>query len=175
MKNFDFENDINVNMNDLDGEWIRQPALYTHWSIKYAEALAKKDKIWLVKRVLKARLYKKAKEEAEVTKKKKTDTGIEAEIRSNPAYEEISLKLIEAELVVNKLNAIKWGMVQKSDSLENVSRDDSIGYNMPDGKKELAGQSNNHREDAVKRTNKQSVEQDKEMRKGLKINRGNRK
>jgi hypothetical protein len=164
-----YEEDVAVGKN-LDDEWIRQPGLYANWSIKYAEALARKDRIWLDKKVLVAEQYKKVKSDVEMAGKKITDKGIEAEIRSTPEYREVSAKLIDAEEEVNKLDAVKWAMEQKKKSLENLSRDDSVGYHMSSGYSDPT--SNTDR--AVERKNQQSIEQDVEIRKGLKINRNNR-
>ena len=166
MAELNYEEDVVVGKN-LDDEWIRQPGLYAYWSIKYAEALARKDRIWLDKKVLIAELYKKVKSDAEADGKKITDKGIESEIRSTLEYREVSSKLIDAEEEVNKLDAVKWAMEQKKKSLENLSRDDSVGYHMPNDYSDTK----TNTDMAIERKNKQSVEQDIQVRKNLKINR----
>lgn len=158
MTEVSYEGDVKINQDDMDGEWIKQPALYVYWATKYAEALAVKDRIWLEKRILKANLYKNAKAISEGTGKKITDTGIDAEIRSSPEYKEISLKLIDAEEEVNKLDAIKWALQNKMKALENLSKTDEAGFNMKDSFSE-----------EIKSKVENSIEQDKEARKNLKL------
>ena len=50
-KGYEYEEDLRINPDDLDGEWVKQAALYVYWSTKYAEALAEKSKIDLKRKI----------------------------------------------------------------------------------------------------------------------------
>lgn len=159
---FDYKNDVAIDQNDLDSEWIKQAGLYAHWAGLYAKALAKKDLVWLEKKILKAQLYKKFKLESETSGKKPTENAVDAEVHSSDEYKEVSNRLIDEEEIVNILDSIKWAMEQKKKALENLSRDQGKAYNMPDG------YSRDRREDAIERKNQESEKIDREQRKQIK-------
>jgi hypothetical protein len=132
---FDYKQDVQVNENDLDGEWIRQAALYANWAVQYARELRLKDIIWLKKKVLKATLYNKYRLKLTDNDKAPTDTRVDASVRADPEYEKVSLELIDAEARVNELDAIKWAMEHKKKSLDRLSENQDKAANMPDGYK----------------------------------------
>ncbi len=147
MEAFDYKQDVEVNENDLDGEWIRQAALYANWAVQYAKELRLKDIVWLRKKVLKATLYNKYREELTINDKAPTDTRVDSAIHADPSYEKVSLELIDAEARVNELDAIKWAMEHKKKSLDRLSENQDKAFNMPDGYKSKREKAINHKQD----------------------------
>lgn len=133
MAELDYQDDVKINRNDLDGEWAKQAGLYAYWVDLYAEELRKKDKIWLEKKVLKAVLFKEARLKLTENGKAPSDGRCEVEVHADPRYEEVSLRLIDAEAIVNKLDAVKWALVEKGKMLLILSRDTHKSYHMEDG------------------------------------------
>ena len=132
MEALDYQDDVKVNRNDLDSEWAKQAGLYAYWVDRYAEELRKKDKIWLEKKVLKAKLFKEARLKLTENGKAPSDGRCDVEVHADPRYEEVSLRLIEAEAIVNKLDGAKWALVEKGKSLLILSRDSNKSYHMED-------------------------------------------
>jgi hypothetical protein len=163
------ENDFEVNAFDLDGEWLRQAMLYNKWAALAASALKYKSQIDLRRKVMKARLYKEAKERFEAVGKKPTGSDLEAEIRTNIEYTELTHQLIDAEEQVNLMDAGKWAMVEKSKALDRLCSDRDRGFFMPSG---CVGKSDPTRSD---RHQEKLKEVDKGLREDLnrkKISRG---
>ncbi|MDD5053487.1 MAG: hypothetical protein PHO27_12200 [Sulfuricurvum sp.] len=158
---FDYKGDVEINENDLDGEWIKQASLYANWAVRYAKELRLKDIIWLKKKVLKATLYNKYRVELTVNDKAPTDTRVDSAVRSDAEYEKVSLELIDTEARVNELDAIKWAMEHKKKSLDRLSENQDKAFNMPDGYKE-------RREKAIQHKQEESEELDRMARKAMK-------
>lgn len=127
------ENDFEVNETDLDGEWLRQAVLYNKWAGLSAKAIKNQAVLHLQRKILKASLYKSAKEAFEKVGKKPTGADLESEVRTNKEYEELSLKLIDAEEQTNLMDGAKWSMVEKGKALERLCGDRDKGFFMPTG------------------------------------------
>lgn len=130
------ENDFEIDENDLDGEWLRQPALYDMWARMAARAQKEQSVIDLQRKITMARLYKEAKEKFEAAGKKPTGADLEAEVRTNPEYASISQALIDAEEKTAQMDAGKWSMIEKSKALDRLCSDRDKGWFMPTGSKE---------------------------------------
>lgn len=154
----EFHPDVTIDKEDLDGEWIKQAGLYDQYATQYAIKNAEKDRIWLEKRNLKAKLYKEIKEQFELDGKKITEAVIDAELRSKQEYQEISEKLIDLEEEVNLLDAKKWALIAKKDALDHL---DHISINISDRINE-----------AVENKQKESIELDIKQRQKLNLKRG---
>jgi len=133
---FNCQEDVNINRNNLDAEWAKRPANYNYWCEQFARELRKKDEIWLEKKVLKAVLFKEARVKLTENGKAPSDTRCDVEVHADPRYRDVSARLIIAEERVNILSGIKWSLVEKGKSLEELSKDKKIGKDMPDGYKE---------------------------------------
>ena len=134
MKGENMENDFEINEMDLDGEWLRQPALYDMWARLAARAQKERSQIDLQRKILKAKLYKETKERFEMSGKKPTGADLEAEVRTSVEYAELSQALIDAEEKVGQMEAGKWAMVEKSKSLDRLCEDRDKGFFMPGSK-----------------------------------------
>lgn len=127
------ENDFEVNASDLDGEWLRQAMLYNKWAGFAASAVTIRSQIDLKRKIMKARLYKEAKERFEAAGKKPTGSDLEAEVRTNKEYHDLTQELIDAEERVSLMDAGKWSMIEKSKSLDRLCADRDRGFFMPSG------------------------------------------
>ena len=156
----EFHPDVTINKDDLDGEWIRQAGLYDQYATEHSKKLAEKDHCWLEKRTLKAKLYKEAKEQFELDGKKITEAALDAEIRNNIEYQNISAKLINLEEEVNLLDAKKWALVAKKDALDHI---DDININVADTSKKI--------NEAVENKQAESIELDIKQRQKLNLKR----
>jgi hypothetical protein len=125
--------DFAINENDLDGEWLRQAALYNYWAGLAAKALNKQNMIDLQRKIMKAELYKEAKERAEKQGKKPTGADLEADLRTHKEYERLSMDLIAAQEHTDLMEAGKWAMVEKGKSLDRLCVDREKGFFMPSG------------------------------------------
>lgn len=139
------ENDFLINERDLDGELLRQAVLYNKWAGLTASALKKQAQLHLKRKILKAELYKEAKiklANMPGSKEGKEPTGaaIEAEVRMNPEYRNISEQLIDAEEQTALMEAGKWSMVEKSKSLDRLCNDRDRGFFMANSSKPVQGQ-----------------------------------
>jgi hypothetical protein len=164
MKGDDMENDFEINDVDLNGEWLRQPVLYNKWATFAAAASRLQNQLELGRKVLKAQLYKEAKERFETAGKKPTGSDLEAEVRTNPEYSKISQELIEAEEKTALMDAGRWSMVEKGKALEQICSARDKGFFMPNGSKAIS----EVRQDQLKEVDRGLRE---EMNK-KKINRG---
>jgi hypothetical protein len=165
-------NDFEINEHDLDGEWLRQAQLYNDWASKSANAAKAQAKLRLERKILKATLYKEVKLRLSVSVKEgKEPTGaaIEAEIRTDPRYEAISNKLIDAEEQTGLMDAGKWAMVEKSKALDRLCTDRDNGFFMASGYKSKREPGLDERREQLKEIDKGLRE---EMQSKRKINRG---
>lgn len=154
--------EFGIDRNNLDDEWIKNPGFYSYYAEQVAEATKLKDEIWLEKRILKATLYKKYRQEiTDRDGKAPSDTRVDADVHADPSYKDVSLRLIEAEYQVNLLDGFKWATISKEKSLDHLSRNESKGHVMKDGFSE------NYQE-VIDRKNQASVEVDRVHRQRIK-------
>jgi len=162
--------DLQINENDLDGEWLRQAGLYDYWCEQWAIALKEKDEIWLEKKILKATLFKEARINLTENGKTPSDNRCDVEVHADPRYKDVSLRLINLEEKVNKLDGRKWAFEQKKKSLEQLSDSADRRKNMTDGYAGVRKDANDYKTEAVERRNLESEEIDRAHR--ARINRG---
>lgn len=125
----DFEKDITPDKFNLDNEWENQARLADEYGKEYAKAVAERDRVWQKRKVTKAELLLKILEKYNTQGlKKPNDTAIDAEIRTTDEHKEISEQLINANEKVGLIESTKWAMLQKRDSLENLTSLFLSGY-----------------------------------------------
>lgn len=113
----DYQNDVKIDADALDIEWVRHPAKYMKWAERAAHAdknaKAKKEKLDLV--------YAKIDNELrEVTEKKITEKMIESQIYLDERYKKASEEWREAIYDANVLQSAVRAMEQKKSALENL-------------------------------------------------------
>lgn len=120
---FNFEEDINIDPDALDVEWLRQSNLY----IKYSEALSKarryldklKDKLDVMRSEFDLAIRK---DPAKYFGKdfKLTENAVQSKIMSFSEYREVQENILEAKYNVDVLSAAVRSLEQKKESLENL-------------------------------------------------------
>jgi hypothetical protein len=164
----DEKKDFDIDRNDLDGEWIRQAGLYAYYADKYADALRKRNSLWLDKKILKAKLYKEHRLLLTVDGKAPTDTRTDNEIHADPRYEKASRALIDAEVELEKMDGFKWAMEHKKKGLDKVSDNADRSGSMPDSYQ-------GKRDAAIERKREESEDFDRQQRESLTAKKGIRR
>ncbi len=163
---FEYMSDVTINEGNLDFEWLRQQQICADWGVLYSQELKKKDLIWLRKKILKAQIFKRAKQTLDAKGNPLTDKAAENEVHADPEYEKVSKELIEAEERVNQLDTIKWAVIGRENSLREVTRQNEKIYGAKDHYvSEERGKQN--REDVSERQRKLSEETDRMGREAL--------
>jgi len=115
--------DLDVDKNNLDEEWMRQPRLYFNYSMKLADAIRERDK-------LKAKFDLRRSEIMEDIRVnphsydmgKLTDASILSKAITQSEYQDSLNQLNEAERAVNILQGAVWAAQHKKSSLEYLTR-----------------------------------------------------
>lgn len=114
----DYKKDIEINRYKLDEEIIRQPALYLEWAEKAARAMSQKQRLEQARKLKKAELDKKYRQQFEESGEKYTETKLDALIRSDKIFKEatdVYLDAIEQEAIYAD---VRWAFQQRKASLE---------------------------------------------------------
>jgi len=112
--------ELRINKFQLEEEWIQQPERAMYWGERAAAAQREFEDIELERKITKAKLYKKYRTQLEEEKIKVTDTMIEAYIRTDDEYKEISNKLIAAKENASVMDGAKWNFMTRKNSLEKI-------------------------------------------------------
>lgn len=124
-KEFNYEDDLRIDPNALDVEWLEQPMLF----MRYAEELAyarrsmdrKKEKLDVVRAEVDNMVRKNPNEFFEPDTKV-TNSAIDAIVVTDELYKEANDELIEARLEVDLLTGAVRAMDQRKNALENLVR-----------------------------------------------------
>jgi hypothetical protein len=115
-----YYDELKINKFQLEEEWIQQSERAMYWSERAATAQREFEDIELERKITKARLYKTYRNRLESEKDKVTDTMIEAYIRTDDEYKEISNKLIAAKENASVMDGAKWNFMTRKNSLEKI-------------------------------------------------------
>jgi len=126
-KERDYYEELQINKFKLEEEWIQQPEKAMYWAERAAIAQREYEDLELKKKITKAKLYKKYRSEFEKEKIKVTDTMIDAFVRTDPEYEEISNKLIAAKENASVMDSAKWNFMTRKNSLEKIQEGIIVG------------------------------------------------
>lgn len=122
--NFDFEQDLQINPDELDVEWLGQASLHMRYGKASSEANRKLKNAEQHVKVIRSQLIKEAKE----TIPKCTDTMAEAFYRDHPRHKKAKEDAIEAEYEANLLQNAVFSCSQRKTALEELVRLFSLGY-----------------------------------------------
>ncbi len=121
---YDYTNDIKINPDALDVEWLRQPELY----MKYCEAAANAKRAAATAmekiKVIRSQLIKEAREEGLA----KNAGQEEAYYRDHVSHKRAKAEWIEKEHVAAILHSAVFAFNQRKDALENLVRLAGQGY-----------------------------------------------
>jgi hypothetical protein len=125
-----FTDDMKINPNRLEREWIRQPDLYAKWAEKCVDAIKRKDLQKVKLEVIYAKLDKYARENWESLgfDKKITEAAIESYVLSNREYQQAKSDMVDIEYEVNLYTAAKQGMEHRKAALQDLVKLHLSGY-----------------------------------------------
>lgn len=120
----DPENDITVNPDDLDVEWLRQSSLFQKYGRATADA-EKRVKIAIQNiKVVRSRLVN----EANTFLDKPTGQNVEAHYRTHPDHQDAKQELIDAEYERDLIASAKSAIYMKKSTLENLVKLATLGW-----------------------------------------------
>lgn len=125
MQEFDFKKDVEINPNQLDVEWLRQPALYQKYSEACAEANDDLKRAEQRMKVIRSELILEASERGEdVLGKGVKPTGptIEAYYRNHKEHQDAKEEYFKAAKRAEMLTNALFALQQKKVALENLVR-----------------------------------------------------
>lgn len=121
---FNYEEDLRIDPDALDVEWLEQPGLY----MKYCRASAQAQKEWKEAeqrvKVIRSQLIK----EAETVLPKATAPKMEAFYRDHPKHQQAKQEAIEAEYRANLLQNAVFAFNQRKTALEKLVALASMNY-----------------------------------------------
>lgn len=120
-----FEDDLRIDHNALDIEWINQPNLLMKYSEELAYAEKKVSKLHEELKVVRSELIKEANDDPEVVLgagKKAKDSLVEAYYRAHPRHRRIKTEMIDAEFEKAILYSAVVSLQHRKIALENLVR-----------------------------------------------------
>lgn len=114
-----YEADLEIDPDDLDNEWLRQPILYMKYAEAAAEARRRTGKAEEKIKVVRSKL---------ITKADGTAQKIEAYYRTHPDHVEAKEELIEAQYQADVMSAAEKAFEHRKRALENLVRLEERGY-----------------------------------------------
>lgn len=122
ISDWDYKQDLEIDLNSLDLELINQPTLYAKysnaWAIAIREQARAKEKLNMVK----ADMDTKARKSWEILgfEKRPSEPQIATWIPNQEMYKSANFEYIEATYRVNILETAKWAFEQRKKSLEHL-------------------------------------------------------
>lgn len=114
----EYENDLEIDSDKLDQEWLNQPNLFMKYAEKSAEAKKAMDEANERVKVTRSLLIKECKENF----KKATSLEIEAYYRQDSRHIKAKKAHIQSEFEYNILNNVVFALHQRKTALENLVR-----------------------------------------------------
>ncbi|MCP4373932.1 MAG: hypothetical protein GY797_38385 [Deltaproteobacteria bacterium] len=152
--------DIEIDENDLEGEWLTHPSLYMHYARELASAIARRDDAklkldWIAANIdLDVRKHWQSKYDLE----KLTEGAIKNTIMINKKYMKAYRRYNKCVKVVNSMTGVKTAFEHKKHALSNLVSLQISGFHaeprnkVRDLKKAMStGAHNKHKEDLNQR------------------------
>lgn len=118
-----YEDDLRIDPNALDIEWLDQPKLYMQYAEEAADASREVDKTKERLEVTRAELDGEIRSKAEDKgEKKPTEGAILMQIQTHPRYQQAISDFNEAKYNQNMMNAAVKAFEQRKVALENLVR-----------------------------------------------------
>jgi len=114
----DYRDDLRIDPDALDVEWLNQAELFAKYSRMAAEAKKRAKKKAERVKVVRSELMIEAKKLGEV----KTDKQAEAYYRTHPDHQDAKEELFEAELEADILDGAVFAFHQRKVALENLAK-----------------------------------------------------
>jgi hypothetical protein len=123
MQESSYKDELWIDQNALDEEWLQQSNLYMKYAELHARAIRRRDRAWEKTKVVRSELIKEAKSgQVEELGAKPTDPTVEAYYRSHKRHIDAKDDQIEAEFEVNIYSAAVFAFQQRKVALENLVR-----------------------------------------------------
>lgn len=117
-----YKQDIQIDKNMLDEEWIKQPLLYMDYSQELAQKIKERDQAKDKINVLKAEIDDEIREIAKNTGNKITEAYISNQIQLRKEYKDACQNWIDKNEEVNILDSVKEALNHKKKALENLTQ-----------------------------------------------------
>lgn len=114
----EYEDDLEIDPDNLDQEWLNQSSLFMKYAEKAAEAKKAMDEANEKTKVIRSMLIKKCKDEF----KKATAQEVEAHYREDKRHKLAKKNQIETEFEYNILNNVVFALHQRKMALENLTK-----------------------------------------------------
>jgi len=118
-----YEEDVAIDLNALDVEWLRQPELYRKYARKWEDAKTKLRDAKEKKKFVRSKLILKCHNNPDACLGgglKSSDAKAEAYYRSHSEYQEVIQDILDCEEEVGILDVAKNEMFQRKTALENL-------------------------------------------------------
>jgi hypothetical protein len=118
-----YKEDIQIDIHDIEGDWIKQSSLYMKYSELHANATASRDRLKQELEVERAEVFARVKKQWKSLgfEKKPTDAEANKFVDQDELIDEIANELIEANKEVNILLSAKIALDHKKRALENIT------------------------------------------------------
>lgn len=116
----DYYAELKINKNALDEEWMQQSEKSLYWAEQAAKSRTELSSVTLKRKILKATLGKKYRQQIKDAKEKPTDSMLEELIRTDPEYNTVTMELINAQEVFDIMDAAKWEFISRKTNLERI-------------------------------------------------------
>ena len=123
-----YEEDLEIDQDSLDQEWLKQPSLMRRYTKEKAEAKKIWDKTLEVKKTIRSELILEAKEFGIWGIEKITDSAIEAWYRIQKKYMDAVNEVIKAEYNYNMIEGAISSLIDKKHGLQELVHLYTIGY-----------------------------------------------
>jgi hypothetical protein len=124
----DYKKDLEIDRNNLDEEWERQPLLFAKWAEKAVEAAFDRDRAKENLDIVRAKLDHKIRTHAAATNEKITESAISNKIILEQEYQEANQQVIEATKNLGILNVARESFDHRKKALENNTSLYLAGY-----------------------------------------------
>lgn len=114
--------EIKINKFNLLKEWEEQAERGMYWGEQSAIANRELNDIILERKMMKARLGRKFRQELEDQGRQTKDKVVEELIRTDPEYEKLTNKLIMAKEQAEIMDSVKWSFMTRKTALENIQQ-----------------------------------------------------
>lgn len=124
-KQLDYEKMVQIDQDNLDLEWVKQPENVLLCMKSLAEARKELDRAKENYSLVVAEVDREYRESAD---KKPTEKALEGLVLMDARVQEASAELIDAKYNVNMLDAAKSGLENKREALANLVKLHGMGY-----------------------------------------------
>lgn len=117
----DFKEDVKIDPNNLEKEWLEQPSLYVYYAEAHADALHQRDLAKSRMDYTYSKLYSKVKKDWDKHfDSKPTESALKEYILKNATFKKAEKVLINAARDANILAGAKTAMDHRKRALENL-------------------------------------------------------